>query len=83
MPDRPRAELVLEILRAADPSAVRLAEEEADRLAEAPREPLLLVTMNPPRAGAIVNVDGVRYRVARVLSWTGTVARLEIVRLTA
>lgn len=44
-------------------------------------ESLLLLTFDPPRKGAIVNVDGLRYRVLRVLSWTGTVARLEIERI--
>lgn len=44
-------------------------------------EPLLLVTMNPPQPGQVVNVDGLRYRVVRLLRWTGTVARLEIERI--
>lgn len=41
-------------------------------------EELLLVTMNEYKAGQIVNVDGQRFRVVRVIRWTGTVARLEI-----
>ena len=41
-------------------------------------EELLLLTMNEYQAGQIVNVDGQRFRIVRVIRWTGTVARLEI-----
>lgn len=41
-------------------------------------EELLLLTLNEYEAGQIINVDGQRFRVVRVIRWTGTVARLEI-----
>lgn len=59
----------------------RMARRLAGRDTERMVEPLLLVTMNPPQAGQVVNVDGLRYRVVRLLRWTGTVARLEIERV--
>lgn len=37
-----------------------------------------MVTMNCPDEGQVVNVDGVRYRVVRVLGFSGTVARLQV-----
>jgi hypothetical protein len=40
-------------------------------------EPLLWMTMNEPKVGQIINVDGVRYRILGG-TWTGTVARLRI-----
>lgn len=46
-------------------------------------EELLLLTLNEYEPGQILNVDGQRYRIARVISWTGTVARFEIECLNA
>lgn len=44
------------------------------------QETLLWVTLDEPRIGAIVNVDGVRYRILGG-NWTGTVARLQVERV--
>jgi hypothetical protein len=39
---------------------------------------MILVTLTPPRVGQVLN-DGVeRVRIVRVLSFTGTVARLQV-----
>lgn len=44
-------------------------------------EVLLVLTLNEPVVGTIVNLDGDRYRITRVLRWTGTVARIEVERI--
>lgn len=40
-------------------------------------EPLLMLTMSQPKVGGRVTVDGVPGTITRVLSDTGTVARVE------
>jgi hypothetical protein len=40
---------------------------------------MVLVTMNEPYAGMIINDGYQRVRVVRVRRWTGTVADLEVV----
>jgi hypothetical protein len=43
-------------------------------------ETLLWITMDEPKIGRIINVDGVRYRIVGG-TWTGTVAHLQVERV--
>lgn len=38
----------------------------------------VLVTFSRPEVGAVLNIGGERFRIVRVVSWTGTVADLEV-----
>lgn len=47
-------------------------------MSDAQTATLLLLTFNEPMVGSVVNIDGERFEIVRVLRWTGTLARLEI-----